>query len=175
MPLVYTEEALDKVVSHITQVQDTLQRQILVENPSSYLQFHQSTIPEQEFLVEAVKRSGAGLLLDVNNVYVSCRNHNWDIEAYLEPIEAPMIGEIHLAGHSIQALGDGELLVDDHGSPICNDVWALYRSCIDRYGAIPTLIERDSNIPSFETLQQEVAFADQMLITGQEAADVCAQ
>ncbi len=172
IPLLYTEEALALVVSHIVQVQDTLQRQILVENPSSYLQFEQSEIPEQTFLVEAVKRSGAGLLLDVNNVYVSCRNHGWDIETYLEPVEASMIGEIHLAGHSVQALGDGELLVDDHGSPVCNAVWSLYRNCIDRYGPIPTLIERDSNIPSFETLQQEVAFADQLLRTTQEAEHV---
>lgn len=155
------------------QVQEALQRQILVKNPSSYVQFRQSDVPEQEFLVEAVKRSGAGLLLDINNIYVSCCNHNWDIETYLQPIEAAMIGETHLAGHSVQALGDGELLVDDHGSPVCNEVWSLYRSCIDRYGPIPTLIGRDSNLPRFEALQKEVAFADQLLGAVQEVTHVC--
>lgn len=174
LPLVYTEEALDQVVSNIVQVQDTLQRQILVENPSSYLQFKQSGIPEQEFLVEAIRRSGAGLLLDVNNAYVSCRNHGWNIEDYLVPVEASMVGEIHLAGHSVQVLGVGELLVDDHGSPVCNAVWSLYRNCIDRFGPVPTLIERDSNIPAFEELQQEVAFADRLLGAEPEVMHVCA-
>lgn len=169
IPLIYNQEALDLVVSHIQQVQDYLQRQILIENPSSYLQFKQSDIPEQEFLVEAAKRSGAGLLLDVNNVYVSCRNHNWDIEEYLAPIPAELIGEIHLAGHAVQALGDQELLIDDHGSPICTAVWELYRNCIDRIGSVPTLIERDSNIPGFDTLYKEVQFAEHYLQSSREA------
>ncbi|MCW8882665.1 MAG: DUF692 domain-containing protein [Sedimenticola sp.] len=172
IPLIYNQEALDLVVSHIQQVQDYLQRQILIENPSSYLQFKQSDIPEQEFLVEAAKRSGAGLLLDVNNVYVSCRNHNWDIEEYLAPIPAELIGEIHLAGHAVQALGDQELLIDDHGSPICTAVWELYRNCIDRIGSVPTLIERDSNIPGFDTLYKEVQFAEHYLQSSREACRV---
>ncbi|TVT59126.1 MAG: DUF692 domain-containing protein [Sedimenticola thiotaurini] len=172
IPLIYNQEVLDLVVSHIQQVQDYLQRQILIENPSSYLQFKQSDIPEQEFLVEAAKRSGAGLLLDVNNVYVSCRNHNWDIEEYLAPIPAELIGEIHLAGHAVQALGDQELLIDDHGSPICTAVWELYRNCIDRIGSVPTLIERDSNIPGFDTLYKEVQFAEHYLQSSREACRV---
>ncbi len=172
IPLIYNQEVLDLVVSHIQQVQDYLQRQILIENPSSYLQFKQSDIPEQEFWVEAAKRSGAGLLLDVNNVYVSCRNHNWDIEEYLAPIPAELIGEIHLAGHAVQALGDQELLIDDHGSPICTAVWELYRNCIDRIGSVPTLIERDSNIPGFDTLYKEVQFAEHYLQSSREACRV---
>ncbi|MCW8944481.1 MAG: DUF692 domain-containing protein [Sedimenticola sp.] len=168
IPLLYTKESLNLVVEHIEQVQETLQRKILIENPSSYLQFKQSDIPEQEFLAEAVKRSGAGLLLDVNNVYVSCKNHNWDIEEYLSPITREMVGEIHLAGHAIQSLGDQELLIDDHGSPVCTAVWELYRHCIDRLGEVPTLIERDSNIPSFAELQKEVQFAEHYLRANQE-------
>ncbi|MCW8890485.1 MAG: DUF692 domain-containing protein [Sedimenticola sp.] len=172
IPLLYTEESLKLVVTHIQQVQETLQRKILIENPSSYLQFKQSEIPEQAFLVEAIKRSGAGLLLDVNNVFVSCKNHGWDIETYLAPITQEMVGEIHLAGHAIQSLGDQELLIDDHGSPVCTAVWELYRHCIDRLGDIPTLIERDSNIPSFDELQQEVQFAEQYLNSYREMSHV---
>ncbi len=168
IPLLYTKESLDLIVEHIEQVQETLQRKILIENPSSYLQFKQSNIPEQEFLAEAVKRSGAGLLLDVNNVYVSCKNHGWDIEEYLSPITQEMVGEIHLAGHAIQSLGGQDLLIDDHGSPVCTAVWELYRHCIDRLGEVPTLIERDSNIPSFAELQKEVQFAEHYLRANQE-------
>jgi hypothetical protein len=169
IPLVYTQASLDLVVDHIQQVQDRLQRQILIENPSSYLQFKQSDIPEQHFLVEAAKRSGAGLLLDVNNVYVSCSNHQWDIEEYLAPIPAELVGEIHLAGHAVQALGNEQvLLIDDHGSPVCTAVWELYRNCIDRVGTVPTLIERDSNIPDFATLYNEVQYAEYYLRQNKE-------
>ena len=175
IPLLYTEDSLNLVVKHIEQVQETLQRSILIENPSSYLQFKQSDMPEQVFLAEAIKRSGAGLLLDVNNVYVSCKNHGWDIEDYLTPFTKEMVGEIHLAGHAIQSLGDQELLIDDHGSPVCTAVWALYRYCIDRLGEVPTLIERDSNIPGFSELEKEVQFAEQYLKANKEAGLVTAR
>ncbi|WP_428622247.1 DUF692 domain-containing protein [Sedimenticola sp.] len=168
MPLIYTEQALSLVVEHVEQVQETLQRRILIENPSSYLQFKQSTIPEQEFLVEAARRSGAGLLLDVNNVYVSCRNHNWSIAAYLDAIPPQLVEEIHLAGHAVQSLQGVELLIDDHGSPVSNPVWELYRTCIERIGPVPTLIEWDSNVPTFEVLMGEAQSADYYLNTARE-------
>lgn len=163
LPLVYNRQSLERVVANVQQVQETLQRPILIENPSSYLQFRHSDIAEQAFLVEVAKRSGAGLLLDINNVYVSCRNHGWDIEAYLAAIPGDLVQEIHLAGHAVQALEDVELLVDDHGSPVCRAVWELYRSTLERIGPRPTLIEWDSNIPSLNRLQQEVRYAGQYL------------
>ena len=163
IPLIYTEESLRLVVEHINQVQEMLQRQILIENPSSYLLFKQSEIPEAVFLVEAARRSGAGLLLDVNNVFVSCSNHGWDIDAYISHIPSELVGEIHLAGHTVQQLGDQILRVDDHGSPVCSEVWELYRQCISEMGAIPTLIEWDSDIPEFSELYREVRFAQEYL------------
>jgi len=163
MPLRYTEDALSNIVEHVDQVQEALQRKILIENPSTYLQFRSSDMTEQEFLVETARRSGAGLLLDINNVYVSCRNHNWDIDAYLAAIPAYLVGEIHLAGHTVQAMSKGTLHLDDHGSAVCDEVWNLYRNCIGTLGPVPTLIERDSNIPEFTELLGESIIADQML------------
>jgi len=163
LPLRYTEDALNLVVEHIDQVQEALQRGILIENPSTYLQFRGGEMTEQDFLVEAARRSGAGLLLDINNVYVSCRNHDWDIEAYLSAIPAQLVGEIHLAGHTVQALRKGTLRLDDHGSAVCDEVWNLYKNCIQTMGPVPTLIERDSNIPEFAALLGESTVADQVL------------
>jgi hypothetical protein len=168
LPLRYTEDALNLVVAHIDQVQEVLQRKILIENPSTYLQFRDSEMKEQDFLAEAARRSGAGLLLDINNVYVSCCNHGWDIEAYLSAIPAQLVGEIHLAGHSVQALRKGTLRLDDHGSAVCDEVWNLYKDCIQTMGPVPTLIERDSNIPEFTALLGEAAIADQALTAAGE-------
>ena len=164
LPLLYTEASLQNVVRHIDEVQETLGRRILIENPSSYLQFKRSEIPESEFLVEAARRSGAALLLDDNNVYVSCMNHSWDIAAYLAPIGAELVGEIHLAGHAVQELEGFTLRIDDHGSPVAPAVWELYRLCIDRFGQVPTLIEWDSNVPDFAQLMQEANLAERLLI-----------
>lgn len=163
LPLVYNRESLDRVVANIQQVQEVLQQPILIENPSSYLQFRGSDIPEQEFLLEAARRSGAGLLLDINNVYVSCRNHGWDIATYLAAIPGALVGEIHLAGHAVHVVDGTELLIDDHGSPVCRAVWELFRSTLERIGPRPTLIEWDSDIPSLKRLQQEVRYAEQYL------------
>ena len=163
MPLIYTEESLRLMVEHIDQVQEFLHRQILIENPSSYLQFKRSEIPEQEFYVEAAKRSGAGLLLDVNNVFVSCSNHGWSTEDYLAAVPADLVGEIHLSGHSIQELEGQMLRIDDHGSPVCSEVWELYRCYVEANGPAPTLIEWDSNIPEFSELFKEVRFAQTYL------------
>ncbi|RLW68789.1 MAG: hypothetical protein B6D71_12665 [gamma proteobacterium symbiont of Stewartia floridana] len=163
MPLVYTEESLQVMVEHIDQVQEHLQRQILIENPSSYLQFKASEMPEQVFYVEAAKRSGAGLLVDVNNVFVSCTNHGWNIEDYLSEIPMSLIGEIHLSGHSVQQVEGRTLRIDDHGSPVCSEVWSLYQQFISQFGLAPTLIEWDSNIPEFPQLLEEVSAAQSLM------------
>ncbi|MET0009542.1 MAG: DUF692 domain-containing protein [Candidatus Thiodiazotropha sp. 6PLUC9] len=174
IPLVYTPESLQLMVDHIEQVQDFLQRQILIENPSTYLQFKESEIPEQVFYVEAAKRSGAGLLLDINNVFVSCENHGWSSEAYLADLPMELVGEIHLSGHSIQQLEGETLRIDDHGSPVCSEVWTLYQQFIARHGLAPTLIEWDNNIPEFPGLLQEVTAAQSLMdaVVNKEVKDV---
>jgi uncharacterized protein (UPF0276 family) len=163
IPLIYTQQTLQLVVEHIDQIQMSLGCSILIENPSTYLQFKQNEIPEQVFFVEAARRSGAGLLLDINNVYVSCNNHGWSVDEYMSAVPHEMVGEIHLAGHSTQDLNGAMLCVDDHGSPVCGDVWRLYEDYINNNGAVPTLIEWDSNIPAFAELFREVNFAEELL------------
>jgi uncharacterized protein (UPF0276 family) len=163
LPLPWTEEALAALVAHIDQAQTALGRPILIENPSSYLAFRHAEMSEPEFLVEACHRAGCRLLLDVNNVYVSARNLGFDASAYLEAIPGGLVGEIHLAGHSRQDVEGVELRIDDHGSPVIPEVWALYRSTLARIGPRPTLIEWDSEIPSLNVLLEEAAKADRLL------------
>lgn len=159
LPLPYTEEALTHVANRIMQVQDFLGRQILVENVSSYLQFKQSTIPEWAFLAEISARSGCGILLDVNNIYVSAVNHQFDPLAYLHAIPAEAVQEIHLAGFD----SDGECLIDTHGKAVCDDVWTLYRHALTHVGNVPTLIEWDTDIPALSVLLEEARKADALL------------
>ncbi|KVT51483.1 hypothetical protein WK55_26035 [Burkholderia ubonensis] len=164
LPLPMTDEALAVVCRHVDQVQAALGRRILIENPSTYLRYVQSTIPEWEFLSEMVRRTGCGLLCDVNNIYVSACNHGWDPQTYLAALPAAAIGEIHLAGHSVRHLGNGRTLrIDDHGSRVAAEVWPLYHDALRRFGAVPTLIEWDTDVPPLETLLQEAARADSML------------
>jgi uncharacterized protein (UPF0276 family) len=163
LPLPYTEESLAITARHITQLQDTLQRQVLVENPSSYLQFTSSTIPEWEFMAEISKRSGCALLLDINNIYVSSCNHGYDSSLYLEALPQEAVKEIHLAGHARQEVEGQILLLDDHGTAVCPEVWALYRQAIRRCGPMPTLIEWDTNIPPLDILEQHAAMADRIM------------
>lgn len=166
LPLPMTEEALDVMCRHMDQVQDALGRPILVENPSTYLQFVHSIIPEWEFLAEITRRTGCGLLCDVNNIYVSACNHGWDPRAYLAALPPASIGEIHLAGHSVRQFEDGHTLrIDDHGSRVAPEVWTLYREALRRFGAVPTLIEWDTDVPALETLMQEAAIAEFALET----------
>jgi uncharacterized protein (UPF0276 family) len=160
LPLPMTEEALDIVCRHVDQVQDFLGRRILVENPSSYLQFRHSAIPEWEFLAAAAGRTGCGILCDVNNIYVSACNHGWDASAYLAALPKDAIGEIHLAGHAVTQMKSGTLRIDDHGSRVCAEVWALYDEALARFGRVPTLIEWDTNIPAFDILLGEAAKAE---------------
>ena len=160
LPLPMTEEALDVVCHHVDQTQGCLQRRILIENPSSYLRFKHSTIPEWEFLAAVAERTGCGILCDVNNIYVSASNHGWDASAYLVALLAEAIGEIHLAGHSARQLDDGRTLrIDDHGSRVVPAVWALYGEALARFGPVPTLIEWDTDVPPLEVLLDEAAQA----------------
>ena len=160
LPLPYTPETLRVVVEHVEQVQERLGRRILVENPSSYLRFRHSSIPEAEFLGELVRRTGCGLLCDVNNVYVSAWNVGLDAEAYLAALPAGAVGEIHLAGHAVNDADGVNLLIDDHGSPVSPAVWKLYRQALERFGPVPTLIEWDTDIPALDVLLAEAHKAD---------------
>jgi uncharacterized protein (UPF0276 family) len=163
LPLPWTEEALATLVAHIDQAQTALGRSILIENPSSYLAFRHAEMSEPQFLVEACRRAGCRLLLDVNNVYVSARNLGFDAAAYLEAIPGELVGEIHLAGHSRQEVEGIELRIDDHRSPVTAEVWALYRATLARIGPRPTLIEWDYEIPSLNVLLAESVKADNLL------------
>jgi len=159
LPLPYTSEALDHVCTRVSQVQDFLGREILVENVSSYLTFPESTIPEYEFVVAVAARTGCGLLVDVNNIYVNARNHGIDADAYLAAIPPATVAEIHLAGFD----ASGPCLIDTHGAPVAPDVWALYERALRRFGRVPTLIEWDTDIPDFAVLQSEAATAQSYL------------
>ncbi|MCP5159280.1 MAG: DUF692 domain-containing protein [Gammaproteobacteria bacterium] len=163
LPLPYTEEALYHLVARVARVQDALGRQILIENVSSYLQYAHSTIPEWEFLAELAKRAGCGVLLDVNNIYVSARNHGFDPGAYLRAIPQRAVQEIHLAGFTVKQVAGGEMLIDTHNQPVCPDVWALYRQAVQHFGPRPTLIEWDTDLPELAVLVSEAQQADAIL------------
>lgn len=155
LPLPYTEESLGHVVARVERVQEFLGRRILLENPSSYLGFVESTIPEWEFLAAVAQQADCGILLDVNNVYVSSRNHGFDARRYIEAMPATRVGQLHLAGHRRL---DG-LLFDTHDVPVPPAVWELYRHAVASLGARTTLIEWDDSVPSFRRLAREAARA----------------
>ncbi|TCT10254.1 DUF692 domain-containing protein [Paralcaligenes ureilyticus] len=164
LPLPMTQEALDVVCRHIDQAQTHLGRKILIENPSTYLQFSHSIIPEWEFMANVAARTGCGILCDVNNIFVSAQNHGWDASAYLRALPPAAIGEIHLAGHSIATLSSGATLrIDDHGSRVCPAVWDLYEEALARFGPVPTLIEWDTHIPPLDELLGEAGQANRYL------------
>ncbi len=163
LPLPLTEETLARVVDHIDFVQATLQRKILIENPATYLLFGSSTIPETEFLAELARRTGCGLLLDINNIYVSATNHGFDPCAYLDAFAVDAVGEFHLGGHHVEESDGERLLIDTHGEAIAEDVFALYEKALQRIGPRPTLIERDNDVPAWEELASEVTTADALL------------
>ena len=162
LPLPYTEETLSRVVAHVDRVQSTLNRRMLLENPSTYLSFTESTIPETEFLRAIATRTGCGLLLDINNVFVSATNHGIDPRAYLDAFPLDQVGEIHLGGHAQDTDDAGApLLIDAHGAPTAEPVWSLYTETIAKTGALATLIEWDNDVPDWSILRQEAerAFA----------------
>jgi hypothetical protein len=169
LPLPMTEEALHVTCRNVAQVQEILGRKILIENPSSYLQFTHSTIPEWEFISAVAARTGCGILCDVNNVHVSACNHGWDASAYLAALPTDAIGEIHLAGHSVKEIGGRILRIDDHGARVSPEVWALFREALERFGRVPALIEWDTNIPAFDVLREEASLAGYAMQQSQEA------
>ncbi len=164
LPVPYCAETLTRVCDHIDRVQEELKRRLLLENPATYVEFAASTMSEGEFISAVVRRTGCGLLLDVNNGYVSCVNHGRDPCAAIDALPLAATGEIHLAGFAsdTDAAGD-ELLIDSHGTPVAEAVWALYRHALRRVGQVATLIERDNDIPAFSVLLAEARKAENML------------
>lgn len=155
LPVPYSEAALAHVAVRVDAVQERLGRRILLENPSSYVVFRGAELAEAEFLAELARRADCGILLDVNNVFVSCTNHGWDPAAYLAAIPADRVGYLHLAGHS----ADGALLIDTHDAPVCDAVWALYAEAARRFPAAATCLERDDDIPPLADLVAELGRA----------------
>jgi uncharacterized protein (UPF0276 family) len=152
LPLPYTEEALAHVAARIRQVQDFLGRRLLIENVSSYLEYRHSRLREWEFLAALCEQSDCELLLDVNNLYVNSRNHGFDPLMFLDALPPARVRQIHLAGHS----REGELLIDTHDHPVCEEVWVLYAEVVRRFGPVPTMIERDDHIPPLSELVAEL-------------------
>jgi len=169
LPLPYTPHSLQVVCDHVNQTQDRLQRRILMENPAATLSFEESSIPEAEFLTEMVQRTGCGILLDVNNLYVSAENVGIDIPHYLKTIPKDAIGEIHLAGHHVRKIGNTQIRIDDHGSTVCPEVWDLYHTVTRKIGRRPTLIEWDTDVPTLDILLGQARIADTV---AQEAEDL---
>ena len=163
LPVPMTREAFDVMAGNVARAQDHLRRRMLIENPSTYLRFDREEIPEPEFLADLARRTGCGLLLDVNNLFVCASNHEFDSRTWLDAFALDAVEEIHLAGHAVDDVGGHAIRVDDHGSPVIEEVWTLYREVIARRGATPTLIERDANLPSFEELLAEAHHADRVV------------
>ncbi len=163
LPLPYTQEALDTVVRNVDRLQDALGRQISVENPSCYLGFAHSTMTEPEFLSELVRRSGCGLLLDLNNIHVTAHNLRLDAAGWLAGLPGEAITQYHLAGHAVNDADGEPILIDDHGSRVKDSVWDLFSQALDRFGTRPTLIEWDTDIPELAVLLDEAARADRTI------------
>lgn len=164
LPVPYNAKTLERVVTHIGQIQDRLKRPILLENPSTYVAFEQSTMSETDFIREIATRSGCGLLLDINNVFVSATNHGWKPMQYLCNFPLELVEEIHLAGHAEDVDDEGDkLLIDAHDRPVADEVWKLYQIVITQAGALPTLIEWDNDVPEWPVLRREAQLADAIL------------
>jgi len=164
LPLPMTEEALDVVCANVDRAQHALGRRLLVENPSSYLRYRHSTIPEWEFLATVARRTGCGILCDVNNIFVSACNHGWSASDYLAALPPHAVREIHLAGHSERALEGGKTIrIDDHGSRVRAPVWDLFDEAVARFGPVPALIEWDTAIPPLDVLMAEARCAQGVL------------
>lgn len=163
LPLRYDGEALATVVDHVDELQAALGRPVLLENPSRYLLIEGEAMPETGFLAEVSRRTGCGLLLDVNNVFVSATNLGFDPSAYIDRFPLDAVGELHLAGHAVLDDGDGPLLVDSHSGPVAEAVWTLFADVIERIGPKPSLIEWDRDVPSWSVLATEAALADGIL------------
>ena len=160
LPLPYTEASLDLFCRHVKEAQEGLGRRLLIENPSSYLRYRLSQIPEAEFMTEIARRTGCGILCDVNNIYVSAFNFGFDPIAYLQALPVEAIGEIHLAGH--HAAEGVDILIDDHGSRVAEPVWQLYAAALRRFGPVLTLIEWDTNLPALDVILEEARRAEEV-------------
>jgi uncharacterized protein (UPF0276 family) len=161
LPVPYTVRTLARVSAHVDEIQQVLGRQLLLENPSTYLAFSDSTHAEADFISEVVRLTGCGLLLDVNNVHVAATNQCWDPLAYIDALPLGAVGEIHLAGHAKDADEKGRpLLIDTHDRPVAAPVWNLFAHVIARVGPVPTLIEWDTNVPEWSVLEAEAARAE---------------
>lgn len=163
LPMPFTEEAVRHLAARVGQLQDRLGRRVLIENLSQYLRYKHSTLTEGEFLAALVAESGCGLLLDVNNLYVNSVNVGFDARATIAQLPIEAVGEIHLAGHLRKDIGGRALLIDDHGSQVSDEVWALYATVLDRFGPLATLIEWDTDVPPLEVLLAEARRADTLL------------
>ncbi|WP_323035886.1 DUF692 domain-containing protein [Pararhodobacter sp.] len=163
LPLPYTDQTLTTICDHIDETQEALGCRLLLENPATYVTFADSTWPETAFLAQIARRTGCGLLLDVNNVFVSATNHRTDPRAYLAEFPLDLVGEIHLAGHEAEALPDGPLLIDSHSRPVADPVWTLFSEVLARTGPLPSLIEWDNEVPGFDVLLAEAARAETRL------------
>ncbi len=173
LPLPLTEEALAVVCRNVEVVQDRLRRTILVENPASCLRYRHSTIPEAEFVAAVATRTGCGILCDVNNIYVSACNHGFDAHHYLRSLMGARVEEIHLAGHQRRQFDDGrEIRIDDHGSRVCDEVWALFAQAVELFGQVPTLIEWDTDVPPLTVLLGEAARAGAIMTAEMQNASV---
>lgn len=163
LPMPYTQEALEHLVARIQQIQDYLKRQILIENVSSYVHYQASTYTEHDFLIAVAKQAGCGILLDVNNVYVSASNLNFDPYAYITAIPGHLVQEIHLAGFTTSVINGKDVLIDSHNKPVLPAVWDLYRHAILQVGRKPTIIEWDTDLPSLDTLCLEAYRAEKIM------------
>jgi hypothetical protein len=163
LPLPYTEESASVISNNIKKYQDFIGRQILIENPSSYLSYSHSTMPEWEFMNLISDQSGCGILLDVNNIYVMAHNHSLDANRYLQEIDIDKVQEMHLAGHAQNIIGDQTILIDHHGDYVIEPVWQFYQQALTRFGATPTLIEWDTDIPPLDVLLDEAKKAQHCL------------
>jgi uncharacterized protein (UPF0276 family) len=169
MPLPFTEEAVEHIVEKVKRAQDFLGRRILLENVSSYVTFQSSEMTEWDFLSEISNRSDCGLLLDVNNVYVSAVNHGFKALDFILGVPVSRVGQFHLAGHTTRKLGNGQsFLVDTHDHPVCPEVWDLYRAAVHRFGAVSTMIEWDAEIPAYAELEKEILKAKEIQNTTSE-------
>ena len=163
LPVPYTKEVMRVFEENISRVQETLNRQILIENPSSYVEVKDAEYREVDFLVELCRKTGSKILLDVNNVYVSSSNHEWDPETYIDAVPKDLVGEIHLAGHSTREVNGRTIRIDDHSQGVSDEVWGLFERAIKQLGSVPTLIEWDRDIPAFQVLKQQAEKAESIM------------
>ncbi len=171
LPVPYTQESFQVLKQNILITQDFLKREIFIENPSSYIEYHASEQQEAQFLVELCKATGAKILLDVNNIFVSASNHGWDAKQYIDSIQKGLVKEIHIAGHSTKTLPNNQILrIDTHDSFVCSEVWDLYAYAIERFGSTPTLLEWDAEIPALSVLIDEASKCETYLSSYQKQA-----